>query len=148
MRPVPGRKVVKSKHDFFNFLQACADSWEFGLVTGDELIIGCQSALRVGAKYISYISCLALPRTLSSLELDIKRITAETNTRLYAAVLDDGRIVEPTMLGGSATHHAKHWRRVNFVRRSAAGSSVGGGIPASLRDQRSIGVPPARLLEV
>src|SRR6516165_2239024 len=41
------------------------------------------------------------------------------------------------------THaHAKHWCRVNFVRRSAAGSNVGCGIPASLRDQRSIGVPP------
>jgi len=32
-------------------------------------------------------------------------------------------------------------RRVRFVRRGAAGSNVGRGIPASLRDQRSIGVP-------
>jgi hypothetical protein len=43
MGPMLGRKVVKGKQDFFIFLQASAGFWEFGLVTGDELIIGCQS---------------------------------------------------------------------------------------------------------
>jgi hypothetical protein len=38
-----GREVVKGKQDFFIFLQAFAGFWEFGLLTGDELIVGCQS---------------------------------------------------------------------------------------------------------
>src|SRR5438105_3261798 len=43
MGPMLGWKVIKGKQDFFIFLQAFAGFWEFGLVTGDELIIGCQS---------------------------------------------------------------------------------------------------------
>jgi hypothetical protein len=43
MRPKVGRDVVKGKQDFFIFLQAFAGFWKFVLVTGDELIIGCQS---------------------------------------------------------------------------------------------------------
>ena len=39
------RKVVKGKQDFFIFLQAFARFWEFALITGDELIVGCQSRL-------------------------------------------------------------------------------------------------------
>jgi hypothetical protein len=35
-----GWEVVKGKEDFFIFLQAFAGLWEFGLVTGDELIRG------------------------------------------------------------------------------------------------------------
>src|ERR1700724_1226616 len=48
MGPMLGRKVVKGKQDFFIFLQASAGFWEFGLVTGDELIIGCQSRFAGG----------------------------------------------------------------------------------------------------
>jgi hypothetical protein len=40
-----GRKVVKGKQDFFIFLQAFARFWEFALITGNELIVGCQSRL-------------------------------------------------------------------------------------------------------
>src|SRR6266849_10983724 len=43
MGPMLGRKVVEAKQDFFIFLQAFAGLWEFGLVTGDELIVSCQS---------------------------------------------------------------------------------------------------------
>ena len=43
-----GRKVVKVTQDFFIFLQAFAGFWDFDLVTGDKLIIGCHS-WRVGA---------------------------------------------------------------------------------------------------
>jgi hypothetical protein len=38
-----GRKIVKSKKRFFVFCQAFAGFWEFDLVAGDELIVGCQS---------------------------------------------------------------------------------------------------------
>src|SRR6476659_9809445 len=43
MRPVLGWEVVKAKERFFIFGQALAGFWEFDLVTGDELIVGCQS---------------------------------------------------------------------------------------------------------
>src|ERR1700731_1463158 len=43
MRPVLGRKVIEGKEDFFIFLQTFAGLWKFGLVTGDELIVSCQS---------------------------------------------------------------------------------------------------------
>ena len=43
MRPMLSRKVVKGKQDRFIFLQAFAGFWEFGLVTGEELIVGRQS---------------------------------------------------------------------------------------------------------
>ncbi len=36
-------KIVKGKENFFVFVQAFAGFWEFGLVTGDELIVGRQS---------------------------------------------------------------------------------------------------------
>src|ERR1700676_2838900 len=43
MRPMLGWEVVKGKQHFFIFLQALAGFWEFDLVTGDELIVCCQS---------------------------------------------------------------------------------------------------------
>ena len=43
MRPMLGREVVKGEQHFFIFRQAFAGFWKFVLVTGDELIIGCQS---------------------------------------------------------------------------------------------------------
>src|SRR3984893_9847548 len=64
MGPMLGRKVIEGKEDFFISLQAFAGLWKFGLVTGDELIVSGQSRLRVGARYISWISCFALPWTL------------------------------------------------------------------------------------
>src|SRR6478672_11179091 len=45
MRLMLGRKVVKGKQDFFIFLQAFARFWEFALITGNELMAGCQSRL-------------------------------------------------------------------------------------------------------
>ena len=38
-----GWEVVKGKEHFFIFCQAFAGFWEFDLVTGEELIVGCQS---------------------------------------------------------------------------------------------------------
>ena len=38
-----GREIVKGKQYFFIFVQAFAGFGEFALVTGDELIVGCQS---------------------------------------------------------------------------------------------------------
>src|SRR5215471_1227106 len=43
MRPMLGWEVVKGKQDFLILLQAFAGLWKFGLVTGDELIVSCQS---------------------------------------------------------------------------------------------------------
>src|ERR1700761_2361054 len=43
MRPMLGWEVVKGKEHLFIFRQAFAGFWEFYLVTGDELIVGCQS---------------------------------------------------------------------------------------------------------
>src|ERR1700722_5165632 len=43
MWPVLGWEVVKAKQRFFIFCQAFAGFREFDLVTGDELIVGCQS---------------------------------------------------------------------------------------------------------
>src|ERR1700761_7113442 len=43
MRPMLGREIVKGKQYFFIFVQAFAGFGEFALVTGDELIGGCQS---------------------------------------------------------------------------------------------------------
>jgi hypothetical protein len=56
-----GREVVKSKQDFFIFLEALTGFWELDLVTGEELIKGWESGFAVGARYISWISCFALP---------------------------------------------------------------------------------------
>jgi len=38
------RKVVKSEQPFFVLFQALGGFGIFGLVTGDKLIVGCQSA--------------------------------------------------------------------------------------------------------
>jgi hypothetical protein len=38
-----GWEVVKGKQHFFILFQALAGFWEFDLVTGDELVVGCQS---------------------------------------------------------------------------------------------------------
>ena len=43
MRPVLGWEIVKAKQRCFIFCQAFAGFWEFDLVTGDELIVSCQS---------------------------------------------------------------------------------------------------------
>src|SRR5262245_14855118 len=43
MGPMLGRKVIEGKEDFLILLQTFAGLWELGLVTGDELIVGCQS---------------------------------------------------------------------------------------------------------
>ena len=42
MRPMLGWEVVKGKQHLFIFRQAFAGFWELDLVTGDELIVGCQ----------------------------------------------------------------------------------------------------------
>src|SRR6516165_630198 len=43
MRPMLGWEVIEGKQDFFIFLQAFAGLRKFDLVTGDKLIVGCQS---------------------------------------------------------------------------------------------------------
>src|SRR6516162_264000 len=81
MWPMLGREVVKVKQDFFIFVEAFAGFWEFGLVTRDELIVGCQScfagrrqvhfmdqllsfALNAFGHFIQDVSCLMNPATL------------------------------------------------------------------------------------
>jgi len=60
MRPMLSRKVVKGKQDRFIFLQAFAGFWEFGLETGEELIVGRQS-------------CFASRRQVHFMELIVTR---------------------------------------------------------------------------
>jgi len=48
------REVVKGKQDFFIFLHSFAGFMEFGLVTGDELIVGCQSCF-AGRRQIHFM---------------------------------------------------------------------------------------------
>ena len=62
MRPVLGWEVVKGKQRFFIFVQAFAGSWKFDLVTGDELILGCQSCFagRGQVHFVDQLLCLAL----------------------------------------------------------------------------------------
>src|SRR5216683_7035619 len=81
MRPMLGREVVKGKQHFFILLQAFAGFWEFELVTGDELIVGCQScfagrrqvhfmdqslsfSLNALGHFIQDVGCLMYPATL------------------------------------------------------------------------------------
>jgi len=76
-----GWEVVKGKQDFFILLQAFAGFCEFGLVTGNELIVRCQSclarrrqvhfmnqlfgfALNAPGHFIQDVSCLMHPATL------------------------------------------------------------------------------------
>src|SRR5262245_34799484 len=81
MRPMLGREVIEGKEDFFIFLQAFAGLREFGLVTGDELVVSCQSrfagrcqvhfmdqllglALNTFGHFIKDIGCLMYPAPL------------------------------------------------------------------------------------
>ena len=57
MRPVLGWEVVKGKQRFFIFCQAFAGFWEFDLVTGDELIVGCQSGF-AGRRQVHFMDQL------------------------------------------------------------------------------------------
>jgi hypothetical protein len=51
------RKVVKGEQPFFVFFQAVGCFWVLGLVTGDELIIGCQSGFS-GRRQIHFVDQL------------------------------------------------------------------------------------------
>src|SRR6516162_9349827 len=57
MRPMLSWEVVKGKQDFFILLQAFAGFWEFGLVTGDELIVSCQSCF-AGRRQVHFMDQL------------------------------------------------------------------------------------------
>ena len=76
-----GREIVKGKEHFFIFFQALAGFCGFDLVTGDELIVGCQScfagrrqvhfmdqllrfALNALGHFIQDVRCLVHPATL------------------------------------------------------------------------------------
>src|SRR6516164_1547240 len=60
MGPMLGRKVIEGKQDFFILLQAFAGLWELCLVTGDELIIGCQSRF-AGRRQVHFMNQLLWP---------------------------------------------------------------------------------------
>src|SRR5258707_13106449 len=60
MRPMLGRKVIEGEQDFFIFLQAFAGLWKFGLVTGDELIVSCQSRF-AGRRQVHFMDQLLGP---------------------------------------------------------------------------------------
>src|SRR6516162_8198535 len=55
-----GRKVIEGKEDFFIFLQAFAGLRKFGLVTGDELIVSCQSRF-AGRRQVHFNRSVAWP---------------------------------------------------------------------------------------
>jgi len=55
-----GRKVIEGEQDFFIFLQAFAGLWKFGLVTGDELIVSCQSRF-AGRRQVHFMDQLLGP---------------------------------------------------------------------------------------
>ena len=48
MGPVKGWEVVKSEEPFFVFFHAVGRFWILGLITGNKLIIGCQSGFSGG----------------------------------------------------------------------------------------------------
>src|ERR1700751_1476486 len=75
MRPMLGWKVIESKEDFFIFVQAFAGLREFGLVTGDELIVSCQSrfAGRRQVHFMDQLLSLAL-NTFGHFIEDIDRL--------------------------------------------------------------------------
>ena len=77
------RKVVKGKQDRFIFLQAFAGFWEFGLVTGEELIVGRQSCF-ASRRQVHFMNQL-LGLALNALEHFIK---------------DIGRLMHPATLLG------------------------------------------------
>jgi hypothetical protein len=56
-----GREIVKGKEHFFIFVQAFTGFWEFDLVTGNKLIVGCQSCF-AGRSQVHFMDqLLALP---------------------------------------------------------------------------------------
>src|ERR1700675_871891 len=80
MWPMLGREVVKSKQDFFIFLQAFAGFWELDLVTGEKLIKGCQScfASRRQVHFMDQWLRFAL-NTLGHFIQDVGRLMNERN---------------------------------------------------------------------
>ena len=78
-----GREVVKSKQDFFIFLQALAGFWELDLVTGEKLLKGCQSGF-ASRRQVHFMNQL-LGLALNALEHFIK---------------DIGRLMHPATLLG------------------------------------------------
>ena len=84
MRLMLGGKVVKSKQDFFIFFQVLAGFWKFCLVTGNELIIGCQSCF-AGRCEVHFMDQL-LNLTLNALEHFIQHV---------------GRLMHPAALLGN-----------------------------------------------
>src|SRR6516162_6596585 len=72
MRPMLGWEVIEGKQDFFIFLQAFAGLRKFDLVTGDELIVGCQSRF-TGRRQIYFMDQL-LGLTLNTFGHFIKDI--------------------------------------------------------------------------
>jgi len=96
-----GRKVVKGKQDFFIFLQASAGFWEFGLVTGDELIIGCQSRF-AGGRQVHFMDQL-LRLALYALRHFIQDIGGLMDESIAAARL--GRILPAERSRSQANRH-------------------------------------------
>ena len=54
-----GREIVKGKQRFFILLQAFAGFWKFDFVTGDELIVGCQSCF-AGRRQVHFRGSVSL----------------------------------------------------------------------------------------
>src|ERR1700730_11313381 len=87
MRPMLGRKVIEGKQDFFIFLQTFASLWKFGLVTGDELIVSCQSRLagRSQVHFMDQLLGLAL-NTFRHFIQDIDRLMHPAPLLRYWAI--------------------------------------------------------------
>src|SRR5260370_2519050 len=80
MRPMLGREVVEGKQHFFIFLQAFAGFWEFALVTGDELVVGCQSCF-AGRRQVHFMDQL-LSFALNALGHRSEEHTSELQSHL------------------------------------------------------------------
>src|SRR6201985_3960699 len=82
-----GREVVKGKEHFFIFCQTLAGFWEFDLVTGDKLLIGCQSCFS-GRSQVTLMDKL-LGFALNTLRHFIQNISGPVDP---ATLLSDGAI--------------------------------------------------------
>src|ERR1700758_2361739 len=87
MGPVLGREVVKGEQPFFVFLQALGRFWILRLVTGDELVVSCQSrfAGRRQVHFMDQLLSLAL-NTFGHFIEDIGRLMHPAPLLSYWAI--------------------------------------------------------------
>jgi hypothetical protein len=73
------RKVVKGKQDRFIFLQAFAGFWEFGLVTGEDLIVGRQSCF-ASRRQVHFMDLIVTRYLINEGKTEVVVFTLKLNT--------------------------------------------------------------------